>query len=123
MVGIRGVVEHDDQPASGQLRAPQRATIHRRGRDALIGNSQLAQENFQRRVGRHRLQIGRMRLEIDEQLAVGEALRHSMRHVHRQRGLADTRHAVDGADRYRGVVEGAMRRSSSVLRPAKSGMS
>jgi hypothetical protein len=112
----RRVVQHHQHPPVGQLGPPQPGPLLHRVRYPVTGHADRAQQHVQRggRVGGRR--AGGVPVQVDEELPVRVAVGQPVRHVHRQGGLADAGHAVDGGDHHgpAGRVRAGQRRQQAL---------
>jgi hypothetical protein len=98
------VVQQQQDLLPGHLGTPPGLTGLLAGRDPLRRDAS-GQQQAGQRVGRvNRPLAGRVGVQRQEELPVGEAPGEPVRGVHGEGGLADARHAVDGVDRHGSAV-------------------
>jgi hypothetical protein len=101
VLGVAGVVQHDEDAPVGEEAAVQRGLrVEPRG-DPLTGNAERVEEGPDGLGRAHDRTAGMEAAQIDVELPVGEPVRDTVRPVHRQGGLADAGHAADRTDHHR----------------------
>ena len=95
LVGVAGVVEHDQHPLARQPRAVERAERVLVGGHLVVRHAERVQEPGEDRVRRDR-RPGGVAVQVDVEVAVGEAVGGAVGPVPRERGLADPGRPGDG---------------------------
>jgi hypothetical protein len=96
-----GVVQQDQHPLVRQQRAVHAGGRHDVGRDSVGRDTEAVQEAGQCLDRAHR-RVGRVPLQVDVELTIGEPVTNAVRPVHRQRCLAHAGRTRDRRDHHRG---------------------
>nr|WP_228818538.1 hypothetical protein [Nocardia transvalensis] len=95
MLGVDSVVQHDQSLTTRELCPPQRGPSVDAVGDLLARNAHRPQQRIQRRAWLQRFSIGRVAVQVYEDLEVGISLFELVRGMQCKSGLPDASHPVD----------------------------